>query len=266
MPHLYKRSLLISALLYAGLQARAQNAQQVITVGGAQSTAVSGYTIDFGIGESVIATAGQGPVLTQGFLQPLLAGDFAVAQLLLKAQPQNTFIQLNWTTTSETDNNLFYIERSADGITFITIDSIPSKAIDGNSTTPLDYQQADISPLNGNNYYRIRQVDQHKNIRYSATVLAIFRQDKWSAHIYPNPVHGVLKIKLFTSTGTSCTFRLVNLLGQECIVRKYISFPAGYNDYTLHMDNLPAGIYFLIITAHNHGSHQTFKLLKTGRP
>lgn len=210
----------------------------------------------------MIATAGQGPVITQGFLQPPLAIDFPAAQLLLEGAARNTFVQLNWTTTSETDNHLFYVERSGDGITFSTIDSIPSKAFNGTSTLPLQYGHADLTPLEGNNYYRIRQVDQHKNIRYSGTVLVVFRPGKWSVQVYPNPVHDVLRIKFYTSLGTSCTFRLINVLGQECITRRYISFGMGYSDYTLHMDHLPAGIYFLHVTAHNHGSHLAVKLLK----
>jgi len=263
MLHFYKRLFLFFMLLHAGLQVRAQNMQQVISAGGRQSAAVSGYTIDFGIGEAVIATAGQQPVvLTQGFLQPLFASDFPTAQLLLQATAQSTFIQLSWTTTAEIENDRFYIERSADGITFTTIDSIPTQAPNGNSTVELQYQEADLAPLNGHNYYRIRQVDQHKNIRYSETVLVVFRQDKWSVHVYPNPVHGALKIKFFTTTGTPCTFRVINLLGQVCMVRQYVRFGMGYTDYTLHMDNLPAGIYFLEVTAHNHGKKRVIQLMK----
>ena len=51
------------------LQAQQPN-PSVIASGGASSTAITGYTIDCTVGETIIATAGTGPICTQGMHQP----------------------------------------------------------------------------------------------------------------------------------------------------------------------------------------------------
>jgi hypothetical protein len=49
---------------------------QVIGAAGGTSKAVSGYTIDFTVGETVIVTGGTNPSCTQGFQQPSTVKDF----------------------------------------------------------------------------------------------------------------------------------------------------------------------------------------------
>jgi hypothetical protein len=80
------RSYLYFFLLLAGLASfyngQAQSVQQVIGAGGGSSKAVSGYTIDFTVGETVILTAGSDPSCTEGFHQPLTARDFPDSNLI----------------------------------------------------------------------------------------------------------------------------------------------------------------------------------------
>jgi hypothetical protein len=242
----------------------AQDIQQVIAGSGGQSNAIGGYVIDFTVGEAVIQTAGNQPIYTQGFLQPPLANDFLPAALVLTAYARDTYVQVNWTTGAEVENNMFYIERSTDGFSFITIDSAHTQAPGGNSAVPLQYQYADLQPIDGidgNNYYRIRQVDLNGNISYSGIVQVLFTQGKWNVRVFPNPVHNMLKIKFFSESNTNCTFQVFNLQGQV-VIQRHTSFPKGYNNYTINMDMLEAGVYILKITDHFHGQVQAVKLVK----
>ncbi|NRA10572.1 MAG: hypothetical protein HRT57_01295 [Crocinitomicaceae bacterium] len=54
-------------------------------------------------------------------------------------------VQLNWSTASEINNDLFTVERSKDGA--------------GNANSTLTYYDLDRNPLNGISYYRLKQTD-----------------------------------------------------------------------------------------------------------
>jgi hypothetical protein len=73
-------SLLAATLLClsVGYTARAQTGQppviqQAISAGGGASSALTGYTVDFTIGETVFLTAGTDPACTEGLQQPMPA-------------------------------------------------------------------------------------------------------------------------------------------------------------------------------------------------
>jgi hypothetical protein len=72
------------------------------------------------------------------------------------ARAEGTDVRLDWITGSERDNAHFTIERSADGLSFEPILTVPGA---GNSTQMLSYTDLDRAPLSGMNYYRLRQTD-----------------------------------------------------------------------------------------------------------
>lgn len=72
------------------------------------------------------------------------------------AKAEGPNVRLDWTTASERNNAWFTIERSADAVRF---DPILTVAGAGNSTQLLSYSDLDRAPLNGMNYYRLRQTD-----------------------------------------------------------------------------------------------------------
>ncbi len=72
---------------------------------------------------------------------------------------QGTSVVLDWSTASESNNRGFSIEHSADGSTWKAIAFQPSKAEGGNSSGTIAYNFKHISPVNGTNLYRLKQVD-----------------------------------------------------------------------------------------------------------
>lgn len=67
--------------------------------------------------------------------------------------------KITWKTTKENDMKEFQILRSSDGVNFSLLTTVSSKATGGNSTTAEDYEYIDQSPLNGDNYYKIKMVN-----------------------------------------------------------------------------------------------------------
>jgi hypothetical protein len=76
--------------------------------------------------------------------------------LSFNAIKNNQQVDCKWSTAIEFNNDYFTIERSDDAFNFYPI-AITDGA--GNSNTILNYQFTDYNPLNGINYYRLRQTD-----------------------------------------------------------------------------------------------------------
>jgi len=93
-------------------------------------------------------------------------------------------ITLRWKTASEINNDYFEIEKSADGYTFYQIGLIEGS---GNSKETISYEFVDTNPLNGIQYYRLKQVDYDGTFEYSDIAQANFA-GQVALHIYPNPV------------------------------------------------------------------------------
>ncbi|MEX1132321.1 MAG: hypothetical protein WEC15_03780 [Flavobacteriales bacterium] len=67
-------------------------------------------------------------------------------------------VLLDWTTATETNNDFFTVERSADGNSFLPLFRVEG-AGEGTSFSALHYRTVDDAPLSGQSYYRLRQTD-----------------------------------------------------------------------------------------------------------
>jgi hypothetical protein len=100
-------------------------------------------------------------------------------------------VALNWVTASEINNQFFTIERSSNGIDFEIISIIASQAEFGNSNKTLYYSALDTQPLDGMNYYRLKQTDFDGKFEYSQVIaIAFSKQKNISFDLFPNPNKG----------------------------------------------------------------------------
>ncbi|MBK8341356.1 MAG: hypothetical protein IPK99_15840 [Flavobacteriales bacterium] len=102
----------------------------------------------------------------------------------LTAVSNTDHILLEWITASETNTDLFILDRSADGAQFTEIGRVPAA---GNSQSTLHYAHRDEAPLIGLNYYRLSEVDRDGNLRRSSTVWAVFNGGIVHGRPFPNP-------------------------------------------------------------------------------
>ncbi|MBI2268820.1 MAG: hypothetical protein HYU69_00520 [Bacteroidetes bacterium] len=72
------------------------------------------------------------------------------------AVSEKSFVKLNWSTATETNNDYFTVERSGNGSNYDLVQTIKGA---GNNTTKLEYELIDSKPLKGINYYRLKQTD-----------------------------------------------------------------------------------------------------------
>jgi carboxypeptidase T len=118
---------------------------------------------------------------------------------------QDKTVQLWWEAETDEAHHYFEVERSGDGVNFISL---------GKGVTLPPYQFKDLFPKTGNNFYRIKQVDKDGMFTYSKTInINIEYQAK--ALLYPNPVLDVLTVKLKAGNAEQVRVRITDLLGKE---------------------------------------------------
>ncbi|HQZ51638.1 MAG TPA: hypothetical protein PLF17_13995, partial [Chitinophagaceae bacterium] len=91
-------------------------------------------------------------------------GPLPVTLVSFTAAKQEKNVLLKWTTATEIDNDYFIIERSSNGNNWETISQMPTQ---GNGSNLQYYQDKDLTPLQGVNFYRLKQVDIDGKFVYS---------------------------------------------------------------------------------------------------
>jgi autotransporter-associated beta strand protein len=103
-------------------------------------------------------------------------------------------VNLNWSTSTETNNKYFTVERSKDGVNFEFVAKVQGA---GNSTTPKQYFTQDEKPYQRLSYYRLKQTDFDGQFKYSKIVPINYKGEVLKEiKIYPNPVINELTIEL----------------------------------------------------------------------
>jgi|GEM_PF-2832432 len=171
---------------------------------------------------------------------PVILGTFTATRVQQQAV-------LAWTTMQEQHNKGFVIERSADGKQFLAIGAHESLAPGGSSKEQLQYRFADVSPLQGMNYYRLVQEDRDGGRRYSDIRYLDFTATPLPFRIYPNPAEDMLKIAYTAKESSGIAVCLADMTGRVALVKEWAAV-RGENLYRLPLNGLPQGVYYLSIS------------------
>lgn len=143
--------------------------------------------------------------------------------------------QLNWTTSSESNNRGFEIQRSANGLNWTTIGFV---AGGGTSDNEQSYQYTDMNPVKGVNYYRLNQVDYDNKSKISEVRTVTFAGDK--TLVYPVPTRDNVIIELADNRLIGTIAYLTDMQGK--LVRQ---ISVSNMQQTVSLTGLQAGIYWI---------------------
>lgn len=198
------------------------------------------------LGEAVTGTASDGTVTAYGVadFSPFTIGSSSVplpVQLSsFEGYAQQGSNILSWTTTMEQNNLGFDIMHAPDGKNFSKIGFVASKAVAGNSSSPLVYQFIHKDAGLAKHYYKLLQTDFDGSSKASGIVL-INNTRMSPVAVYPNPSKQDM-ISINLGTDASAIIIVTDLGGKELI-----RCGATGNIYQLNVSSLTAGNYIIRI-------------------
>jgi hypothetical protein len=160
-------------------------------------------------------------------------------------------VNLTWQTASEFNSSHFDVEKSRDGENWQLLTTVPSA---GTSNELITYQTVDQNGTNGNNYYRLRQVDNDGQEKvYDPINVSCAEVTPGYFSSFPNPSGTSFQVIVNNKELIGvCTLNMVDATG-KVIEQREIEVKDGINMFVINQELTP-GIYFLNIT---NGSKST---------
>ncbi|XZF15700.1 GEVED domain-containing protein [Chitinophagaceae bacterium MMS25-I14] len=156
---------------------------------------------------------------------------------------------LQWQTAHEEQSDYFAVEHSTDARTWSEIGRVAAAV---KSATVLNYSLTDYDPFQGVNYYRLRMADKDGNYKLSSVRQLTFDGNASIVTVMPNPAHDAATVVFSKPTEESLNMKLIDAFGR--VVTTY-GIPAGSVRYTLSLDVLPRGIYYLDVKGNTVQAH-----------
>ncbi|MBL0355682.1 MAG: hypothetical protein IPP72_01800 [Chitinophagaceae bacterium] len=147
-------------------------------------------------------------VFRQVVVLPVTMVDFS-------AWEQEGKIPVQWTVEEQYSVEKYVVEESVDGRSFTDMAIVMANQVAAGRIT---YHTMDIHPITGNNYYRLRIIDQDGSIRYSNIVLVTVMPGISYMQVSPNPVHNsTVQLMMQEVPKGKYKYELYNAAGQLVI-------------------------------------------------
>ena len=169
-------------------------------------------------------------------------GTVPVTMLSFEAIRAGKSNNLIWTTTNEINSSRFEIERSTNGINYVSIGSVNTI---GNGPSKQSYRFMDANPAKGNNYYRIKTIDLDNSYKISV-VRNVKNLGFVEMMINPNPVASTMNIYLEAEATEKATIVITDLSGRK-VYNGTSNIIAGSNNIPVNVNNLTKGIYLVTL-------------------
>jgi hypothetical protein len=158
-------------------------------------------------------------------------------------------VSLQWLTNTGWRNSHFELERSTDGSTFEKIGDISNK---DNTDDLVYYEQQDKAPVEGKNYYRLKQVYQRGDYDYTEIKVVDFGIDLEEVSVFPNPAKTELFVNIKNLLGKKGSIQLTNQYGQ--VVKELDMEQLQTEVLKINTADYTNGLYYLQIQLENQAS------------
>ncbi|MDO8999684.1 MAG: T9SS type A sorting domain-containing protein [Bacteroidota bacterium] len=183
-------------------------------------------------------------------------GALPIELLDFSAYYEKDLVKLKWSTATERNNNYFSIERSKDAINFEEIYRVQGA---GNSSSLLNYENSDSSPLPGISYYRLKQIDFSGEFQYSPIKAVNELNNTHRILVSPSPANDNLTVKISNLQTDYCFMNIYNMNGDLVFSKDYL-LNEGINKIDINVSTFNKGIYQLNLL--NGSEIQNIKFIK----
>jgi hypothetical protein len=151
---------------------------------------------------------------------------------------------LTWKTAAELNSAGFFIEHSTNQKDWQEVGFVASE---GDSEVTNYYDFTHEKPANGDNYYRLKMVDNDATSEYSEIRHLHFRNEAAVVNIFPNPFKEILSFEADFAEAGYVDIQVVDVLG-KVVYAQQIEVNKGTQTYTLNgLTELAKGNYLLQI-------------------
>jgi len=144
------------------------------------------------------------------------------------------------------------VQRSADGINYVSIGFVNSLALNGNSSDLISYTFTDNAPAGARQYYRLRQQDISGQSKLSNIVLikgakpAVLTIES----IFPNPAKNTVNVIVATPVRDNITVMITDMAGRT-VMQQIANVETGSNTIQLNVAALTTGAYLVQLDCGN---------------
>jgi hypothetical protein len=172
----------------------------------------------------------------------------------------NGLVQLNWTTATELNNQMFEIQRQVSNEEFVSIGFVNGR---GTTTEPQEYSYVDRTVTVGTYTYRLKQIDYDGRVSYSPTVeVDVLPTDFVLEQNYPNPFNPSTNIRFGIPESGYARLAVYNIVGEEVAVLLDGNIDAGIHNVAFDAQNLPSGTYIYKLQSSNSIEVKKMVLMK----
>jgi hypothetical protein len=146
---------------------------------------------------------------------------------------------LRWTTDNEINTSHFEVERSTNGVSFSSMGRVNSF----NSSGMHQYAFTDPAPVEGLNYYRLKQVDRDGRMSYTVIIKILHKAFGQEIRLLPNPATSHIQIE-YTSRQKILLISVFDMKGRQ-VMQTHLT-NQGVNKLTI--GTLARGHYVLMLS------------------
>ncbi len=184
------------------------------------------------------------------------AAALPIELLSFRARPVRSEVKINWVTATETNTDYFTVERSADGVMYEAVASVPGA---GNSSINTYYNIYDSNPLAGLSFYRLRETDLDGTNVYFQPVSVHF--DNISGEFEMTASHSSndqIVVTILSSSQDDFVLDFYDSIG-KLLYHHSGKLERGYQDFTIPLSNKAVGICMITArTPYNFISKRVF--------
>ena len=171
------------------------------------------------------------------------------------ASRNNSTVLLRWETATEENSKGFYIERNLGNHVWQNLGFVPTKAMNGNSSSLLNYEYSDLNNAKGISQYRLRQIDIDGKQAFSPIRAVRAGGQKGKIIVYPNPSSDGKVNVVFADVNTIRDVSLMDMNGR--VIKQW----KGFANNNITIDNLTAGFYTIRIVDTETGEQTVEKIV-----
>jgi hypothetical protein len=191
---------------------------------------------------TVIGTGSSGGVDCSLTPSDLGSSPLPVDLIEFNSKKLNDAVHLSWATASELNNNYFDVQKSANGIDFVSIAEVAGAGTT-NEIQNYDYIDFEVWPMA---YYRLKQVDFDGQFEYSSVIKTTSTEEQVSF------TQSSTGIEISNSTEYESEFKLLTTSGQEILSGKL------RERYNVDTQLLGSGMYLIAVYTNGQAHHYRF--------